>query len=165
MISLLRIHIVVTSSILITACTSIAMPTQYEHSALATHNKMRKMHGAPAMQWDDDLAHYAAQHASHCVFRHSHGSYGENIAEGYPSTTAAIQAWYDEKTHYDYQRPGFSMSTGHFTQLVWKSSTRLGCASAVCHGINGTPGTFFVCEYSPPGNITNKGYFERNVLP
>lgn len=159
------ITFIVMSGMLVTSCTSIAMPTEHQPSALSTHNQMRKLHGAPALQWDPALARYAAQHASHCEFRHSHGRYGENIAAGFPSTTTAIQAWYGEHKQYSYQHPGFAMATGHFTQIVWKSSTKLGCASAVCNGANGTPGTFLVCEYSPAGNIINKGYFQRNVSP
>ena len=39
-------------------------------------------------------------------------------------------AWYNEVKQYNYNQPGFSMATGHFTQLVWKSSRRLGVGVA-----------------------------------
>jgi hypothetical protein len=35
--------------------------------------------------------------------------------------------WYDEVKFYNYNNPGFGMSTGHFTQLVWIGSNALGC--------------------------------------
>jgi hypothetical protein len=52
----------------------------------------------------------------------------------------------------------FSMNTGHFTQLVWRSSARLGCGASVCRGLQ-----IWVCNYDPPGNV--QGNFPRNVLP
>lgn len=142
-------------------------PSQVQNEALSTHNHFRAQHRAPALTWDSTLAKYAAQYASHCEFKHSHGPYGENIAAGYPSVTTAITAWYNEQQNYDYQQPGFSMQTGHFTQVVWKGSTRLGCASVPCDGKNGTPGNYVVCEYNPPGNniADNNIYFNENVLP
>lgn len=139
--------------------------TQQQQEALATHNKLRKLHDAPTMQWDNELALYAEKYASKCEFKHSHGEYGENLAAGYPSAAAAINGWYTEKKDYSYQQAKFSSRTGHFTQLVWKSSTKLGCAIVKCDGKNGTPGDYLVCEYNPPGNITNDGYFQNNVMP
>jgi hypothetical protein len=41
-----------------------------------------------------------------------------------------VKAWYDEVKNYNFKKPGFTMDTGHFTQLVWKSSTRLGLGLA-----------------------------------
>jgi len=96
------------------------------------------------------------------VFKHSGGPYGENLAAGYPSPAAAIQAWYDENTQYDYAAGQFSSATGHFTQMVWKAATKVGCAVQTCNGANGTPGVFLTCEYDT-GNVI--GQFVANVLP
>lgn len=150
-------------SLLVSACAAMTTPSSPQRDTLALHNQLRSKHGAPAMQWDDKLASFAAKHAARCQFKHSSGSYGENIAAGFPTSRAAIQAWYDEVTDYSFTSPGYSSSTGHFTQLVWKSSTRLGCAVASCNGTNGTPGKFLVCEYSPAGNILGRKYFAANV--
>ena len=73
--------------------------------------------------------------------------------------------WYAEEKHYSYAQPGFSYHTGHFTQLVWKGSKKLGCGYAACNGKHGTPGYYLVCEYSPAGNIARKDYFIDNVRP
>ena len=68
--------------------------------------------------------------------------------------------WYNERQVYDYNTPGFSMQTGHFSQVVWQSSERLGC-SIECNQATGK--CFSICSYDPPGNVI--GAFEQNVLP
>ena len=60
------------------------------------------------------------------------GPSGENLAWGYPDFPAAIQGWYDEGKKYDYNKPGFTSETGHFTAMVWKATTDLGCGVANC---------------------------------
>jgi hypothetical protein len=37
--------------------------------------------------------------------------------------------WYGEIAKYDFRRGGFSMDTGHFTQVVWRSTTTIGCGT------------------------------------
>lgn len=137
----------------------------FQQDALSVHNRFRAIHDAAALEWDSNLAEYAFKHASQCIFEHSHGPYGENLAAGYRSTEAAITAWYDEEKLYSYSNPQFSKATGHFTQLVWKSTRKVGCAIVPCKGLNGTPGNYVACEYSPAGNIINPGYFSKNVTP
>lgn len=124
------------------------------------HNQVRSQHSAPAMQWDSTLASYAQNYLNNqnCVFAHSGGPYGENIAIGYSTPVAAATAWYDEYKSYNYNLGMFSDSTGHFTQMVWKASTHLGCAQVSC-----SDGAFVACEYYPRGNVI--GQFIPNVLP
>lgn len=155
--------IITTMGCLLTTASFSMTPLQQQ--ILSEHNKYRALHHAPNLVWDDKLAGYAENYASQCKFAHSHGRYGENLATGYPSINKSVKVWYDENKQYSYSRPGFSMSTGHFTQLVWKGSKKLGCAYVGCFGKNGTPGKYLVCEYSPAGNIVNSNYFESNVLP
>lgn len=159
------------SWMLLTSCSSFSTERaplvarlQTMHAALTSHNQFRARHHAPKLIWDETLARYAENYASKCHFRHSYGEYGENIAEGY-STVNAVAAWYNENRYYSYKNPGFSHTTGHFTQVVWKSSEKLGCAVAICNGKNGTYGKFLVCEYDPPGNVDTPAYFAENVLP
>lgn len=138
---------------------------KYQQEVLSSHNKFRANHHAPKLVWDDELAAYAERYASKCKFAHSSSPYGENLAAGYQSAYAAVEAWYEEHKQYSYATPGFSYKTGHFTQLVWRASRKLGCAYVTCNGKNGTPGKYLVCEYSPAGNIINGDYFARNILP
>ena len=137
--------------------------SQIAIDAVSNHNRLRALHGVPDIKWNRDLAKYAQDYlaSAQCNFAHSGGPYGENLAIGYPTTAASIQAWYDEIKDYDFSKNEFSSSTGHFTQVVWKDSTEIGCAEVECG--SGWGGPYLVCEYSPRGNII--GYFKENVLP
>lgn len=73
--------------------------------------------------------------------------------------TSATKAFYDEVKYYDYNNPGFSQKTGHFTQIVWKNTKQIGAAYATRRD-----GRFvLVIRYSPPGNYRYQ--FRQNVLP
>lgn len=132
---------------------------------LEAHNALRAKHCAPAMTWSRDLEKvaqkWADQLAKKCEFGHSGSDFGENLAAG---TSGALDAesvarmWYDEIAGYDFKKGAFSMETGHFTQLVWKNSTRLGCGTSTCKGMD-----IWVCNYDPPGNV--QGQFREQVLP
>ncbi|RUP50029.1 CAP domain-containing protein [Jimgerdemannia flammicorona] len=116
---------------------------------LKLHNDARAKHQAPAVTWNTTLASFAQEWASKCHWQHSdNGKWAENLALGFASWDASIGVWYGEQSKYDYNHPGFSTSTGHFTQIVWKSTTEIGCATASCPNIGGT---FYICEYNPPG--------------
>jgi hypothetical protein len=69
-------------------------------------------------------------------------------------------SWYDEIKLYNFNRPGFAMATGHFTQVVWKGSQKLGIGFGVT---SDGKSVYIVAQYSPPGNYM--GQFEQNVLP
>ena len=71
----------------------------------------------------------------------------------------ATQDWYDEIKYYNFNRPGFSSQTGHFTQVVWKKSTRLGVGIGFS---SDDRKVYVVTNYSPPGNF--QGQFGENVL-
>lgn len=114
----------------------------------------------PAMQWDETVATVAQAHANRCVFSHSSNGYGENI---YASTgfhdgeEDAALMWAQEVAHYDYATNSCASGRqcGHYTQMVWRTSTRLGCG--IRHCSTGSPWgggdwTVVVCNYSAPGN-------------
>jgi len=67
------------------------------------------------------------------------------------------QMWYDEIGQYSYNNPGFSEATGHFTQVVWKSSTDVGCGIGIRNGDE----FYGVAQYTPPGNY--QGEYTDNV--
>eukprot|EP00111_Clytia_hemisphaerica_P015714 TCONS_00046413-protein len=52
---------------------------------------------------------------------------------------------------YSFDKPSIA-GTGHFTQVVWKESTKLGCGAAKASR-NGMEGYYVCCRYSPAGNM------------
>lgn len=139
---------------------------------LEAHNGVRKKHGLQALTWSDKLARYSKQwtdhlgSGSHCQIRHRGGTppYGENLyrasalrwstgeREILPITIKnVVKAWTDEERWYDYNRnrcqPG--KQCGHYTQIVWRKTTEVGCALKVCADKSQT----WVCSYNPPGNF------------
>ncbi|KAF8933757.1 hypothetical protein BGZ58_006129 [Dissophora ornata] len=138
--------------------------THEQQTILDTHNKYRALHQAPPLTWNSKSATYGQKWLQQCKFEHSAGPHGENLAAGYPNFKSAINAWYNEVKDYKYSKPGFSGQTGHFTQVVWKSTKTVGCAKKFCPGSNWY---IYICEYDPPGNIVggNNVYFKENVLP
>ncbi|CAO3582619.1 unnamed protein product [Absidia cylindrospora] len=136
-----------------------AMSQKDIKNILKKHNQYRAKHGAPALKWDKNVAQFAQKWTNRCVFQHSgNPSYGENIAMGYGSWNQVVKGWYDEVKDYDYSNPGFSGTTGHFTQVVWKGTTKIGCGFSKCGGKK-----VYSCNYKKPGNYM--GEFPKNVLP
>ncbi|VUG20357.1 PRY2 [Brettanomyces bruxellensis] len=163
-----------------TSSTAASTSTGFDFAQvyLDMHNKYRSLHeDTPDMTWNSGVAAvaqtYADSYSCDGVLSHSGNKYngsglGENLAYGYDFDDAgAVTAWYDEISDYNYDDPGFSEKTGHFTQVVWKSSTELGCGYKYCGSYYGY---YIVCNYLPQGNIVSSGsdsaiYFEENVLP
>jgi uncharacterized protein YkwD len=109
-----------------TAKTTTKAPTHAstssdESTILAAHNAYRAKHSAPALKWNSTLASYAQKWSDGCEFKHSGGPYGENLAMGYADWKSVVAGWYNEEKNYNYNKPGFSSSTGHFTQVRKKS--------------------------------------------
>ncbi|KAF2842867.1 PR-1-like protein [Patellaria atrata CBS 101060] len=150
---------------------------EFRDAVLNSTNTYRAQHNASDLHWNDTLADYARDWAEGCQFGHSNGPYGENLASGYPSPAAAISAWGNEREDFNFNDPDFEDETGHFTQLVWKNTTAVGCAAVDCSTDNEedeedddddddgegrrAPGWYVVCEYWPRGNVL--GAFEGSV--
>ncbi|GME99936.1 hypothetical protein B5S28_g3214 [[Candida] boidinii] len=132
----------------------------FQSEILSAHNSCRAKHGVDALTWDSEVAAYAQAYADKYTcsgsLTHSGGQYGENLAIGY-TTTGAVDAWYGEGENYDYSTCSVY---DHFTQVVWKSTTKVGCAYKYC---NSYWGTYIICSYETPGNVI--GYGIKNVLP
>ncbi|MEH0528990.1 pathogenesis-related family 1 protein [Streptomyces stelliscabiei] len=120
-------------------------------------NKARADVGVPPLVWDESLAgharHWARVRVADCELVHSNSRYGENLAKGSNprySLADAARLWLDEKD--DYDRPSNACVNDreclHYTQLVWRTSTRVGAAGARCR--NGW--TYVVAHFDPPGN-------------
>ena len=138
----------------------------FAQTMLNKHNFYRARHHAPSLTWDSTVASAARSWISRCQFQHELNSKsGENLymytgtQTGQDAATTAADMWYNEVQYYDYNNPGFSSQTGHFCQIAWLSTTKIGCGMKVCPD----GGTYISCKYSPPGNYL--GAFKQNVLP
>jgi hypothetical protein len=149
-----------------------ALP-DWKAQILERHNFYRAQHCAPPLVWDDEIAKSAQGWSDGCVFTHdgvAGTGFGENLAGGFPGENggAPVDMWYKEVQQYDFAAPGFSPQTGHFTQVVWRGSTRVGCGMTRCPGsIFGWPAEFgealmYSCRYAPAGN---SGMYSENVRP
>ncbi|XP_074286032.1 pathogenesis-related protein 1C-like [Silene latifolia] len=148
----------VASLALLQICHAQNSPQDYVNA----HNTARAAVGVGNIAWDNTVAAYAQNYANQrmgdCALVHSGGQYGENLAWGSGNSltgTAAVQLWVNEKADYDYNSntcaPG--KVCGHYTQVVWANSVRLGCASVQC---NNNGGVFVICSYDPPGNVVGQ---------
>lgn len=132
--------------------------------ALAVHNRYRAAVGAPPLQWDAQLAagaqSYARELAATGRFAHSVRStrpgVGENLwtgTAGAYSLETMLAHWGEERTQVRpgifpaVSRTGNWMDVAHYTQMVWRTTTRVGCSLQSNRGSD-----YLVCRYSPAGN-------------
>ena len=128
---------------------------------LDTHNNFRASRGAQPLQWSDSLfTHMNGNWDNNGVFDHTQS--GENLyamGGADPSFKQAIESWYNEVSQYDWNNPGFTHETGHFTQVMWKGSQYVACQK---NHIQGAQWEYIiVCQYDPAGNVI--GQFAENV--
>jgi pathogenesis-related protein 1 len=129
-------------------------------AALDFHNAKRAEAGVPALKWSSQLATTAQAWANHlakdlqCKLQHTpNNPYGENIFGGGGKAYTAMdasQAWYSEKPKYGggALTTGNFSSAGHYTQMMWGTTTQVGIGIGSCSG-----SLVIVAEYSPHGNI------------
>lgn len=119
----------------------------------------------PALTWSTSAADVAQAWANGCTYQHNagRGDRGENIAASAPQGTwgaaDAVAAWASEAKDYDLASNtcASGKECGHYTQLVWRDTVRVGCAHRACStgspfGAQNPNWDFWVCDYEPPGN-------------
>ncbi|KAJ8400493.1 hypothetical protein AAFF_G00396170 [Aldrovandia affinis] len=135
------------------------------------------------MVWDDDLELSATSWAEECMWEHGPQdllmSIGQNLAVHwgrYRSPAYHVQAWYDEVKDYTYPHPdecnpwcpdrcSGPMCT-HYTQLVWATTSRVGCAVHLCPKMDvwgdiWENAIYLVCNYSPKGNWIGEAPYQH----
>ena len=152
---------------------SVGGLSSFEKEILDAHNASRSKFasGWPSLVWDPKLAAAAAAwNQTMCSNRswvHSRLPYGVNLAIG-TSGSRAVDLWFDEYkalAPYVNDPSVYYNHAGHFTQVVWKDTTAVGCDVFACPQAvrqdfpAGIP--MVTCEYSPAGNIY--GAFAINV--
>lgn len=133
----------------------------YKREFLDAHNKYRSPFQLQALTWDRNLTRYARRwgdkRAADCRMIHSYGPYGENLFWGkleHWTPTEVVESWAGEHKFYDLNSNACAegQMCGHYTQIIWKESLRLGCVRVNC--LNGQ--LLVICEYDPPGNYVNE---------
>ena len=142
--------------------------SEFPARVLAVHNMARAQAGVAPLAWDpalgDAAASYAVQLALTNSFqhsdRHARPGIGENLwmgTRGAFSYEAMVGRWASERRDFmpgifpAVSRSGNWENVGHYTQMVWPSTTRVGCAVA-----SNARNEFLVCRYSPAGNVDGR---------
>ncbi|KAK5965634.1 Ancylostoma secreted protein 1 [Trichostrongylus colubriformis] len=123
------------------------------------------------MVYDCSVEASAIRHSQKCVYEHStpenRVGLGENLymtsmlnADKIASAAESSQLWWDELKEYGvgqennltealWNRP--NMAIGHYTQMAWDRTYKLGCSIQHCSSF-----TYAVCQYGPAGNYMNQ---------
>lgn len=143
-------------------------------AVVAEHNRIRAEAGiTEPLSHSPELAKSAQNWVDHlknahaCQMQHSDtkGRYGENLYWGSAliwsdgrrelrkvTPAEVIASWGKEKADYDHISntcaPG--AECGHYTQIVWRETSKVGCGFAVC---SDSHEQVWVCHYTPAGNI------------
>lgn len=146
----------------LTLRTTTATSKYYVRQFLRRQNAARSALKLPPLIWDSKIARYASRYANQrradCALQHSNGPYGENIFWGSGNRWTPAQAvatWIGERRKYNYwsNSCAYGRECGHYTQIVWRGTTRIGCSRVVCaKGM----GVFMICNYDPPGNYVGE---------
>jgi pathogenesis-related protein 1 len=156
-------------------------PTSAEiQTILSLHNQARcavnpPAESMPALVWDTTLASVAQNWADQETFGHNanrtsdyaalggSGYVGENIALGMGSATLAglVNLWIEEGINYDAAaNTCASGSCGHYTQVVWADTLRVGCGVSQILAPPFSGARFLVCNYAPGGNFFGERPYE-----
>jgi hypothetical protein len=134
-------------------------------SITAFHNQVRAAAGVPPIYWDHVLAtsadSYAFELARTGRWQHSapggRPGQGENLwmgTRGGFNVDQMLGGWMSEGRMFragrfpDVSRTGNWTDVGHYSQMIWPGSIRVGCALR-----SSTRFDYLVCRYSPAGNV------------
>lgn len=168
----MRLHLLHSVRLALLACSaplligSVGLRTNLDDRLLAAHNRERSEMGVPPLQWDPKLAANAAIWADHLSrsgkFEHSPDEpnqepEGENIwgcSPGYYAPESMVALWASEKRHFasgtfpKISRTGNVQDVSHYTQLIWKNTTHVGCSVSESGAEE-----ILVCRYRTAGNV------------
>lgn len=131
----------------------------FTEEILNSHNRYRAEVGVPPLQWSEDLAASAQKWADKLAQTGAweHSQAGENLAQGsigVYSVTQLVDIWGSEKKSFrngtfpDVSSTGSWKDVGHYTQVIWRNTTEVGCGLA-----SGNGNDVLVCHYNPAGNF------------
>jgi len=147
-----------------------ASSTSFAQELLDAHNVYRKRAGVPPLVWSNTLERsartWAERLTANVAFEHdtANRDQGENLwmgTDGAFSLTEMVGDWASERQYFRsgtfpvVSTTGNWSDVGHYTQMVWRTTTRVGCA-----GLSGPDGNYrLVCRYTPPGNVMGQPVF------
>lgn len=136
----------------------------FAYRLLAAHNAERDRSGLSRLSWSSRLAQDAQDWAvvlsKKGTLEHASSERRRNMGEnlwmgsaGYYSAETMIEGFLAERARFrpgtfpQVSRTGNWSDVGHYTQVIWPTTTEVGCAVA-----KGRVNDFLVCRYNPPGN-------------
>lgn len=143
---------------------------------LRVHNAARAEVNVPPLTWNCKLAAFSQKWVDRDEWGHSSGadrsnvisgSYvGENLAAAAPANRAIATSgstdWWNEKQFWNNATKSCQSGKvcGHYTQMVWKSTTEIGCglnrkASVLGASWEGNS-AYLACTYNPGGNYNGE---------
>jgi pathogenesis-related protein 1 len=172
---------------------AFAVNTAAQKAILDRHNYYRSAVGVANIAWDVGLASDSQKYAATCMFPVHDSkrsispsnsqptiftSVGENMYGSSPPSTnlttlglAAVNSFGSEKPYYLVGKPtGSNCMTGkvcgHYTQIVWRNSLKVGCGYATCTPPKGSTTltgswSVVVCRYGPSGNFIGQIPYEE----
>ncbi|PSN42953.1 Venom allergen 3 [Blattella germanica] len=133
-----------------------------------------------ALTWDSELASIAQRWANQCDFGHDkcrnvqRFKVGQNVFMSFssgsnqnysPEWENAINGWYNEVDKYnknEVQSYKFNSQTGHYTQVVWADTSKVGCGYTAFRSANGgTVNKYYVCNYGKAGNWIGETMYKK----
>lgn len=164
-----------------TAQAYLSVGASYQAAILYHHNAARANHGALPLTWDsscENNARLAANTCNYAPYLPTGVVQGQNLyisaGDAFNVTAAITEVWY--KNEFSSAVPWFGVAglpvtivptIGHLTQVLWKGTTKVGCASVNCgtkmkvNGATSSSNKYTVCNYASAGNIA--GQFAINV--
>lgn len=144
----------------------------WQQELLTAHNRVRSnatpepSPALPALAWSAQAQAFAQSWVEQCQWQHNPGTgnrWGENLfaSTGEATPGEVVSDWAAESIHYTWTTNSCAAGQfcGHYTQLVWRATTSVGCARKLCtlnSPFGGGDWWFWVCDYAPPGNVVGQ---------
>jgi len=152
--------------------------SEFAKAMLTGHSKARadvKASNMMHLQWDQELANLAAFHAEGCIYEHGNSTLDDGTPVGQNMGRIAWQknaGTFPAKKHVEnwvLEKEYFNLDTaecedmglcGHYSQLLWAPTTKLGCAHKFCPNMQSD---MIVCNYRRAGNYPGAKAYEKGA--